>query len=154
MRDLTVKQALAEAVRRWGKAGAVERDPRLCRLYRIPEKYAGRCTSFFNHPEGCQGGKPTCKVGRLMMGMFFSIEGDGYTFREAFAEVDRKLAIDRAKYCRRQKQHREDGICGMCHYQGPPGQEGFAKVEGKVLSLDRTKLARHEAYMASRKAVS
>lgn len=152
MRDLTLKQALAEAQRRWGKKGMVERVPRLCRLFRVPEKHPGKCTSMYNHPEGCPGGKPTCKVGRIELGLFFTIEGDGYTFREAFAEVDRKAAIDRAKYCRRQRHHNENSICGMCCYQGPAGQESFAKVEGKALVLDREKAERHERYMASRRS--
>lgn len=130
-RDLTQAQALAEAMRRWGKNAAVERTK--CRLFTDGTK-AGRCSAaaYGEHPKDCPGRRPLCKVGRIQLGMFFSMEGTGSTYQEAFAKVDRGVARDRAKYCRRRAHHNENGICGLCHYQGPAGREGWAEVVGKV----------------------
>jgi hypothetical protein len=134
MKDLTTKQALAEATKRWGKSAAVEGASKYrCEKLGIPYRLAGRCTQWVHHPKDCPGGKPTFKVGAIALGMFFEIRGMGYTFREAFADVDRLAAVERARWCRRKQHHSEGSICGMCHYRGPPGLEGSAQVIGDAL---------------------
>jgi len=37
-------------------------------------------------------------VGRIAMGMFFSVEGDGPTWEAAFAKVEERRAKDKARY--------------------------------------------------------
>jgi len=71
MKDMTREQALAEAVRRWGASGTVK--------FRPP----GR--------GGAQRGRLArycCTVGNGR-GAFRSVEGQGHTWREAFADTAR-----------------------------------------------------------------
>ena len=65
---MTPKQAQAEAVRRWGKNGAVE-------------------SVNLKTPEGL---RPRMSVGFVSMGMFFEVRGQGANFEEAFAQADEK----------------------------------------------------------------
>ena len=70
MKDMTLRQAQAEAVRRWGSAGTVTfRAPRVGRLER------GRLARY------------SCTVGNGLIGSAYSIEGQGHTWREAFSDA-------------------------------------------------------------------
>jgi len=70
MKDMTLKQAQAEAVRRWGPSGTIEFRP-------IPSGRIrrGRLARY------------ACKVGNGVEGSFRSVEGQGHTWREAFADA-------------------------------------------------------------------
>jgi len=70
MKDMTQKQAQAEAVRRWGPNGTVEfRPPRSIKNHR------GRLARY------------CCTVGSGAGRSFDSVEGQGNTWREAFADA-------------------------------------------------------------------
>ncbi len=79
----TIKQALKEAQKRWGKK-AIVRDSKV----------------------DCKCGKKVCEwlhrryaVGKYQMG-FFSVEGDGHSWVEAFAAADKKKQSDDIRYGR------------------------------------------------------
>jgi hypothetical protein len=69
MRDLTDKQAQAEAVRRWGPSGTVRVRPASLNGRR------GRLARY------------RCTVGNGNAGAFSSVEGQGDTWLEAFADA-------------------------------------------------------------------
>jgi len=70
MKDMTQTQALAEAVRRWGPSGTITfRPPRSIKSIR------GRLARY------------CCTVGNGGGGSFYSIEGQGNTWLEAFADA-------------------------------------------------------------------
>jgi len=70
MTDMTQEQARAEAFRRWGAAGTIEFHPP-----RRPRAFRGRLARY------------ACKVGNRGAGGFHSEEGQGDTWREAFADA-------------------------------------------------------------------
>ncbi len=70
MKDMTQKQAQAEAVRRWGASGTIRFLP--SRQGRIQR---GRLARY------------CCTVGNGAVGSFYSVEGQGNTWREAFADA-------------------------------------------------------------------
>lgn len=72
MKDMTQKQALAEAVRRWGPSGAIR--------FRPPQARKG-------HPGTGRLARYRCIVGNGGLGKLRSIEGQGDTWREAFADA-------------------------------------------------------------------
>jgi len=68
MKDMTQRQALAEAVRRWGAAATIRYSP--------PRSQSrGRLARY------------TCMVGNGGGGGGIAIEGQGYTWREAFEDA-------------------------------------------------------------------
>ena len=70
---MTLKQALQEAQRRWGKNAAVQENPKS------------------SNP------KCRCYVGCIMLGMFFEVRGEGGTWEEAFKDADDRVARDRER---------------------------------------------------------
>lgn len=82
---MTTRQAHKEAVKRWGKSALVEdkgpRDP-------IP------------HPLW----RRFC-VGKNMMGLFFEVRGDSnLSFEDAFAQVDKREASQKARWAQLAKK--------------------------------------------------
>lgn len=77
---MTTKQAYKKAVAIWGKNACVEkrREPTRAKSGAV---LTGRCV-----------------VGKVVMGMFFSIEGEGGTFEEAFANYEMKKQKDHERY--------------------------------------------------------
>jgi len=70
VKDMTEQQALAEAVRRWGASGTIKfRPPRAAGAHR------GRLARY------------CCTVGNGLSGSFYSIEGQGNSWREAFDDA-------------------------------------------------------------------
>ena len=65
---MTKKQALKEAIRRWGKTAAVEENRSVKKEYEYMR----------------------CRVGKIDLGMFFMVQGHGKTFEEAFQDADKK----------------------------------------------------------------
>lgn len=140
MRDLTKRQALDEAVRRWGKNAGIRVDPK-CKLMdaaylaahpsdtKFISRNLGSCTSLLNgHAKDCPGGKTSVTVGHSALGgLFFMVKAQAYTFREAFEKADRDVATDKAKFaaasCRRRRYHRPDRKCAACAYKGPKDKE-------------------------------
>ena len=72
------RQALAEARKRWGKTAAVKRDPGRSKRQNI-----------FNGDY---------VVGRIGLGMFFEVKGDGTTWTAALADADMKRATEKLNY--------------------------------------------------------
>lgn len=69
---MTTKTALAEAVRRWGRTAMVRSEPKTT------------------------GGK-LYTVGRIDLGMFFSVRGQGDSWEAAFAEDDKRMGRETAR---------------------------------------------------------
>ena len=70
MKDMTQEEALAEAVRRWGASGTIRFRPS------PPGRtHRGRLARY------------CCTVGNGIAGSFYSVEGQGNTWREAFADA-------------------------------------------------------------------
>jgi hypothetical protein len=70
MKDMTQRQAQAEAVRRWGASGTIRFRPPL-----VARSQRGRLARY------------SCTVSNGVEGSFYSIEGQGHTWREAFADA-------------------------------------------------------------------
>jgi hypothetical protein len=77
VKDMTQKQALAEAVRRWGAGGAVRFRATAARN---GQKGRGRLARY------------RCTVGNGGLGKYRSIEGQGDTWREAFDDAGPAVA--------------------------------------------------------------
>jgi hypothetical protein len=105
VKDLNRAQLQNELTRRWGKKGyatqnkhcwlKAERD--LVRTFYVGtrnHKVYGRHKIWNYLYSG------PCSVGQISNILFtaFMVEGNGDTWREAFAEVDRKAALDKARY--------------------------------------------------------
>lgn len=73
---MTTKQAQAEAVRRWGKNGAVQ---------------------FYNVKTATRHMLPRRYVGRVVLGMMFEVRGQGETWEEAFAAADKRADVTEQK---------------------------------------------------------
>lgn len=73
---MTARQALKEAQRRWGKHAVVEdqKKPTYC-VKKDGTRYMA---------------SDRFKVGRIMLGMFFEVLGDGPTWEEAFEKSNRR----------------------------------------------------------------
>lgn len=103
MRDLTFKQAVAQARARFGDKATVER--RKCGHY--PARKTGNGTvlppvcsgAMAGHPRPCPGGLPVCQIGHLALGGAANmIKGEGMTFRAALDQVDRRAAWEKWRY--------------------------------------------------------
>lgn len=70
MKDMTEAEARAEAIRRWGPSGTIEFRPS-----RSSNGHRGRLARY------------PCTVANGDRGSFYSIEGQGNTWREAFADA-------------------------------------------------------------------
>lgn len=104
MRDLNRAQLQNEIHRRWGKRGwaeyrkdAARKDERdlirtLCGGTEMMRRAGGRSMIIRVHSYPCQVGR----IGPIFG--FREILGQGDTWREAFAEVDRRIAADRERW--------------------------------------------------------
>ncbi len=102
MRDLSLKQAVVEAQRRFGRKSISVRNG-YCSLFDAKNGKDGKplprpCTGFKAHGKGCPGGEPLCTVGVVEMGMINMIKGEGRTFRDAFDDIDRRAAWSKWSY--------------------------------------------------------
>ena len=70
MKDMTQKEALAEAVKRWGAAGTIH-----FRRMAPDRQRRGRLARY------------PCTVGNGIVDSYRSVEGQGNTWREAFADA-------------------------------------------------------------------
>lgn len=104
-----VNAALAEAQRRWGKHGAVRDDGKArastpearhaghleaVRLNAIPKEERAADWRDARDSAFLQSMRYRYTVGKVVMGLFFSVEGQGDTWADAFAAADRKRARD------------------------------------------------------------
>ena len=71
MKDMTLQQAQAEAVKRWGPSGTVRFLPPRSGRPLMRGRLARYC----------------CTVGNGFAGSLYSIEGQGHTWREAFSDA-------------------------------------------------------------------
>ena len=74
----TLKGALKHAQELWGKTACVEdkKKPTMLNGHVLSERFC---------------------VGRVLMGMFFSVEGDGATWDAAFAKSEERKANEKAR---------------------------------------------------------
>ena len=78
MKDMTDKQALAEAIRRWGAGGTIRF--RQTHSTKVPRLHRGRLARY------------CCTVSNGDVPRSFLVEGQGNTWREAFADADDVMA--------------------------------------------------------------
>ena len=106
---MTKRQALKEAVKRWGKTGAVKAGK--CGLFRQnkrqreegrPPSCSGIGAEGHKHP--CPGGKKLFSVGKVVMGMFFEVKGSGGSWDSAFARAEESERRDRERYAALKKK--------------------------------------------------
>lgn len=103
--------AMAEAAKRWGKNGAVRDDGKARastpearaaghaeaqRLNAIPKDQRGPEWREARDAAFSQAMRYRYTVGKIVMGLFFSVEGQGDTWTEAFEKASRKYAQDEA----------------------------------------------------------
>ena len=120
---MNTKQALKEAIRRFGKNAAVRDDGKACASTPDARKLAHDEIMRLNaQRKDASLDKVALKeidearrqlfgpanryrftVGHVAMGMFFSVEGQGDTWELAFAQVDEKAAREKAGYEERQR---------------------------------------------------
>lgn len=86
-RAMTMKAASKEAIRRWGRKAMVHcnKATPIGGLPRDP-----------NRPNGFRWWR--CSVGRLALGLFFEVLGEGDTFESAFADADERARRDHERY--------------------------------------------------------
>ena len=106
---MTKKQALKEAVKRWGKDGYVKAGK--CGLFRqnkrqreegLPPNCSG--IGAESHQRPCPGGKKLFSVGKIMMGMFFEVKGSGSSWDSAFAQATESERRDHERYVASRKK--------------------------------------------------
>lgn len=101
----TLKQALAEATRRWGKTARVERTK--CAHFKPHSDGKVLCSGVGSHAQPCPAGQPLFKVGRIVM-IFFEVKGCGRTWEEAFA----RAALSDHQWLCAKRLHKEQ--CPVC----------------------------------------
>jgi len=100
--------AVAEAAKRWGKNGAVRDDGPKCasndaeraeaheevmRLRAIPKEERAPDWREMSDAAFSRAMRYRYTVGKIVMGLFFSVEGQGDTWADAFASADRKNKV-------------------------------------------------------------
>lgn len=92
---MMAKQALKKAVGLWGKTAAVQDQGHACTCGK----------------KGCEFMHARFKVGKVDLGMFFSVKGQGASWEEAFdaAERSRKREEDRYKKIESERRRPHEG---------------------------------------------
>lgn len=85
-------QAMREARHRWGKTAGLKQADH-CTLQTM-KNGSQMC---LEHNGNCPGGRPVRKVGHVVLGAFFMVEGSGENWAEAFRNVDTKKADDKKR---------------------------------------------------------
>jgi len=88
---MTSKQALTQARKRWGKKTAMVSWKDHALTAEEKQKLEPKDEKRFLHK---------ASVGRVMMGMFFEVLGEGDTWEEAFRNADKRAEDDKARYAR------------------------------------------------------
>lgn len=116
MRDLTIKEAYAEAKKRWGKTARVELRPAPTvetfaaiekdveqRAAKHPDWTAEKARDFKEKQIAFwrEDAEKRAVVGLIGMGIFFEVKASARTFREAFAEIDARAERDRQEIAQR-----------------------------------------------------
>jgi hypothetical protein len=57
------------------------------------------CSGLGSHPQPCPSGLPLYVVGRVEMGLFNVVKGEGFTWEEAFARVALSIHEDSCRRC-------------------------------------------------------
>lgn len=84
---MTKAQAIAEAARRWGKSAVIRREK--CGLYKPDKLGRQMCSGVGGHAQPCPGGVIKYDVGYIAFGMFYSIQGTGKSWEEAFEKAEK-----------------------------------------------------------------
>ena len=91
------KWAIKKAQELLGSKATVQKGK--CGLYAAQGDRAPMCSGVGAHPHPCRGGLPLCSIGRVMLGMFNEIRGQGFTWTEAFARVEIEKHRDGCFHC-------------------------------------------------------
>lgn len=83
---MNIRGALKKAQGMFGKKATVSK--RVCDFYESKPGKPTMCTGVGSHPQPCPGGLPSFSIGRVEMGMFNAIQGEGMTWEEAFARAE------------------------------------------------------------------
>ena len=78
---MTPAQALRKARKLWGKNAMVKKDPQ---------------PTIINGHQVCG----RFKIGRVMLGLFFSVESYGDSWEDAFRKYDAKIEAEKARYAK------------------------------------------------------
>lgn len=95
---MTQAAALRKAVSLFGAKAAIKKGR--CYFYNWPSKKPWvlppnhRCCCD-GHAPGCPGGLPMFSVGRIEMGLFFMVKGQGATWENAFKEYEDRETAER-----------------------------------------------------------
>lgn len=94
------KWALKKAIEMFGPKATVKKDK--CYFFKsIPEKRP-MCSGVGAHPQPCQGALPLYTIGRVMLGLFNEVKGQGMTWKEAFVRAEKEKHRDSCRRCVRQ----------------------------------------------------
>lgn len=99
--SMNIRGALSRAVALLGQKATVE--SRRCGHFEARNNRFPSCSGFGSHPQPCRGGLPLYVVGRIEMGMFNLVKGEGFTWEEAFARVETSLHEDSCRRCLRRQ---------------------------------------------------
>jgi len=89
--------ALKRAISLLGQKAVVGR--RLCGYFKERPGKPGLCSGCGPHPQPCRSGLPLYTVGRIEMGMFNMVKGEGFTWEEALARTEQAVHEDSCRRC-------------------------------------------------------
>lgn len=98
---MNVRGALTRAVGLLGEKATVDR--RRCGHFEKRNGQSPACSGFGSHPQPCPSGLPLFVVGRVEMGLFNMVKGEGFTWEEAFARVALGIHEDSCRRCLRRR---------------------------------------------------
>lgn len=102
---MNIRGALARASALLGPKATVDR--RRCSHFKEKPGRIPGCTGMGSHPQPCPGGLPLFVVGRLEMGLFNVVKGEGFTWEEALERAAGAVHEDRCRKCLRRLQCRD-----------------------------------------------
>lgn len=98
---MNIKGALTRAVALLGAKATVDR--RRCGHFAPRGDRFPSCSGMGSHPQPCPAGLPLFIVGRIEMGMFNAVKGEGFTWEEALARAERSVHEDGCRRCLRRQ---------------------------------------------------
>jgi hypothetical protein len=98
---MNIRGALKKAQELFGKKATVSKH--LCVQYEQRPGTKPMCSGITSHPQPCPGNLPTFTIGRVEMGMFNAVQGQGMTWGEAFARAERRKHEDLCRKCIRRQ---------------------------------------------------
>jgi hypothetical protein len=91
------KWALEKAVKMFGSKATVSKDR--CGFYKSRPDRHPMCSGVGAHPQPCPGKLPVYTIGKVVMGLFNEVKGQGMTWKEAFARAEVSRHYDECRRC-------------------------------------------------------